>query len=542
MRMLRSITKSDGIFSNHIYTILPDYNGHLWVGSERGIDYLTFANDTLIHVSHYGTKQGLPGIEVNEKASFIDVNGIPWFGTVEGVVTVSLQNHLEIHIPPQTYITGVSLFGNTIDKSNPYGIKVSSRFQIPNNFYLDYNQSTIGFEFFGINLTSPEGVRYKWILEGFDNDWTEPSFLHHVNYTNLPPGEYTFKVLGSNEDGFWNKDPAIIRFTISAPFWLKTWFIVMAILVVFLVLYSFFQWRLRRLKKAKIHLEQKVAKATKELRKEKELVEFQHEEIEHQKMELEEINQSFTDSINYAERIQRAIMQPQAASVGKIKDRVFVFYKPKDIVSGDFFWFTDKEDSSYIVAADCTGHGVPGAFMSMIGIAFLNQIMNQAQELLTPDKMLFKQRDLVVKALINEGGEESKDGMDMALCRIDWATNKMLFAGANNSVYYVRDSVLTEIKPDKMPIGVSDFRDKPFALHTIDVKKGDMIYLFTDGFADQFGGAKGKKYKYRPFKFFLESIYDFPLEKQREVLDNEIQRWMGDNEQIDDILIIGIRI
>ncbi len=536
-------TKKDGLESNHIYSILEDKDENIWLGTERGLDHLILdKEEVLIRVAHYGKEEGLKGSEVNENAVFEDHNNNLWFGTVEGVSSLNINSLYENQTPPDLYLTKVKLFGHTIEPDNEMGITTEGRFQIPNNFELEHFQNSIGFEFIGINLGAPDKVKYKWILEGFDEEWSEPSNRRSVNYTNLPAGTYTFSVLSTNENGIWNKEPASITFKISPPFWQTGWFISLIAIGGLVIFFMISQLRVKNLKKAKLKLEKKVSEATEELRVEKEHIELQNEEIESQKNELEEMNNAFTDSVNYAQRIQRAIMHPESSTHSVIQDKMFIFHRAKDIVSGDFFWFRDKEDSSYFTASDCTGHGVPGAFMSMIGITYLNQIVNTSKTLITPDEVLFKLRKNVITALKHEGEEKAKDGMDMGLCRIDWKTKKLHFAGSNNPMYLVRNSELTEIKADKMPIGDHDLKNEPFTPHTIDVQKGDMIYLFTDGYADQFGGPKGKKFKYKPFKFFLESIYDFPLEKQNEALGNELDRWMGNMEQVDDILVIGVRV
>lgn len=535
--------KNDGLLSTHIYALLLDNFNNLWLGTERGLDNLLFDSERhLLNVNHYGPKEGLKGIEINEGAVYLDHNNNLWFGTVEGASFFNNQKFVTENTPPNLFISSIKLFQEKIKPNNSLGIDVEGRFQVPNNFELPYNKNSLQFDFIGINLGSSRKVKYKWKLEGFDNKWSKPVKRHNANYTNLPPGDYIFQVIACNENNYWNTEPTTVEFKITKPYWLKSWFIASSTILI-LVFFAFFsQVRVKRLRKAKLALEKEIEMATVELRQEKELIEKKNNEIAFQKDQLFEINMSFMDSINYAKRIQKAIMSHRAESLPNLNDTYFIFHHPKDIVSGDFFWFKEIEKSSYITASDCTGHGVPGAFMSMIGISFLNQIVTSSNSTIEPNEILFKLRENIINALKHEGKEKSKDGMDMGLVRIDWKQMKAFYAGANNPLYHIRNGTLTEIKANKMPIGEHDFMHKPFELHSIDLQKGDMIYIFSDGYADQFGGPKGKKMKYKPFKLFLESIYEYPVETQREKLKNNFLNWMGPMEQIDDVLVIGVRI
>jgi serine phosphatase RsbU (regulator of sigma subunit) len=226
----------------------------------------------------------------------------------------------------------------------------------------------------------------------------------------------------------------------------------------------------------------------------------------------------------------------------------FILYKPKDIVSGDFYYaLSHKHTGStseifYLCTADCTGHGVPGALMSMLAIASLNESVI-IKNISGPEKILDSVRSSLINSLNPEGmEEESKDGMDCILCAFDFENNKLEYAAANNSFYVIRDKNLIQSKTDKMPVGKSPKEDQGFTLHTMDLQKGDVIYTLTDGYADQFGGEKGKKFKYKQLEEKLMSICDKPMEEQKAILDSTIENWKGNMEQVDDILLIGIRI
>ncbi|MDQ3189985.1 MAG: SpoIIE family protein phosphatase [Bacteroidota bacterium] len=259
------------------------------------------------------------------------------------------------------------------------------------------------------------------------------------------------------------------------------------------------------------------------------------EEILHKK------NKDITDSINYASKIQQAIL-PESKEFKKHFQESFVFFQPKDIVSGDFYWITEKNDFVFFTAADCTGHGVPGGFMSMLGISLLNEIVN-LKNIIEPSEILDLMKTRIIHALKQKGGlGESKDGMDMALCRLDKSKNELVVASANNPVWIIRKNELIEIKGDKQPVGISGGNDFKFTQKIVELQKGDCIYVLTDGYADQFGGPKGKKYKHKPLKELVISIHNKPMDEQREILSKTIINWKTHVEQVDDILVIGVKI
>jgi serine phosphatase RsbU (regulator of sigma subunit) len=275
-------------------------------------------------------------------------------------------------------------------------------------------------------------------------------------------------------------------------------------------------------------------------------VEERTAEVVHQKKIIEEKNKDITDSINYAKRIQEAILPAK-----EIKYRIFpdsfVFFQPRDIVSGDFYWFSEKNGKKIIAAADCTGHGVPGAFMSMIGNAFLNEIVNE-KGINKPSAVLDQLKINIITSLNQsataetEGNKKVNDGMDIALCALDEQNGLLEFAGANNPLWLVRNGACIEFKADKQPVGLHSAESKPFTLHSIPVQKGDTFYVFTDGFADQFGGSKGKKFKYKQMQELILSMQDKKMSEQEKILEQTINNWKGFMEQVDDILVIGVRI
>jgi serine phosphatase RsbU (regulator of sigma subunit) len=258
---------------------------------------------------------------------------------------------------------------------------------------------------------------------------------------------------------------------------------------------------------------------------------------------IEEKNKDVTDSINYALRIQQAIL-PDEAYRKKLFPESFILFRPKDIVSGDFYWYAEKNGKKLIAAVDCTGHGVPGAFMSMIGTAFLNEIVNE-KNIVQPALVLDELRNRVKVALKQTGAEgESRDGMDISLLSLDEQNGILEYAGANNPLWIIRkgSNVIEEVLPDKRPIGYFKGKGLPFTLQQLPVSKGDQCYIFTDGYADQFGGEKGKKFKYKQLKEKLTAFSGLPADTQKEKLEALFTDWKEGLEQVDDVLLIGIRM
>ncbi len=270
------------------------------------------------------------------------------------------------------------------------------------------------------------------------------------------------------------------------------------------------------------------------------------EKFENQSKLLEEINENITNSIKYAQKIQEAII-PEAEWVQKYFRDVFIYFRPKDIVSGDFYWFEEKQLSDrkvkILIAADCTGHGVPGAFMTVMGNSLINEIIHGAKEV-SPDWILRELDEKIRETLSNKRGEtQIHDGMDMVCLIIDDSTQEVHYAAAHNPLYYISNNVLHQVKGSRYSVGSSQYRqNKIFEKHSIQAKPGDIFYIFTDGFQDQFGEKEQRKYMTRRYRDLLFSIHRMPLEKQLKVIESEFDGWKGSIPQTDDVLIIGFRM
>jgi serine phosphatase RsbU (regulator of sigma subunit) len=275
-----------------------------------------------------------------------------------------------------------------------------------------------------------------------------------------------------------------------------------------------------------------------EVEAQRDLLETQRDVVVLQKDEI-------IDSINYAKRIQSAMLPPEIY-ITELLNENFILYKPRDIISGDFYWIKQVKEYIILAAADCTGHGVPGALMSMLGISYLNEIA-QRREITQANQILNELRKQIKFSLRQHGKpDEAKDGIDMALCVLDLKNMRMQYAGANSPLYLIRDvediSELKEIKADRMPIGYYQGKDKTFTNHDIQLEIGDTFYIFSDGYIDQKGGKDNKKFMSKNFKNLLLEIHDQPMYDQKDILDKTLSDWMGRNSQIDDILVIGVRV
>lgn len=419
---------------------------------------------------------------------------------------------------------------------------------------------------FKIKLGAPfylkeKSVEYQYLLEGVMSEWSDWGNTPEKDFPFFPPGDHVLKFRARDAMGNLSKVQEY-KFSITPPFYQTIWFYLLVIAFVIAFVTIFIRLHERNLIKEKQILEQKVKERTKTIEEQKNAIEHQRDELQIRNQEIlqqkEEIeaqrdeitsqrdqiisqNQDIIKSISYARRIQNAVM-PSKDVADSILNNYFILLKPRDIVSGDFFWMTKKNDKIIVTAADCTGHGVPGAFMSLMGITLLTEIVKNTDDI-KPNIILNSLRMNIKRALSQVGKEhEAKDGMDIALCVIDTKANTLMFAGAYNPLYLVRNSELIEFKGDKMPVGVHINEKESFTLHEIALQKNDCIYMFSDGYVDQFGGNDNRKFMSRNFKELLLKVSSKEMAEQKLILDDTIDQWIGPHDQLDDILVMGIRI
>jgi serine phosphatase RsbU (regulator of sigma subunit) len=390
--------------------------------------------------------------------------------------------------------------------------------------------------------------QFRYKLLGLDSTWSIISAKNTVSYFNLPPGKYSFIIqLYENSNIIAQQQ---LKFQLIEEANSQAYIYIFYFLIYSLILSIYFSYRSANLKRTKKILEQTVKERTLE-------IVLQKDEISLQKHIVEEKHREISDSINYAKRIQSALLTSQEYWDAISPDN-FVIWRPKDVVSGDFHWayqitignkhLMTSQEIAIWCAADCTGHGVPGAFMSMLGMSFLNEIVIENVNL-KPADILNKLRKKIISALEHGGTGhiEQKDGMDIALCVWHKNSNILEYAGANNPVWIMRPikdtraHEIIELKANRMPVGyhydAKDFSDFKFQL-----QKGDAIYVFTDGFVDQFGGPDGKKYKSKKFKEMLLSIQHLNMKDQALMINKEFNDWRGNNEQIDDLCLVGVKV
>ena len=544
-KVLLKINEKYQLSSENIYFIKKDFNQNVWTGTNKGVDKITLssvynhlADSTIpIQIENYTKTKGFNGVECNLNAAEILNENEMLFGTIDGLFIYNKNKDLKNLLPPILSLKNIKL--NFIDVNWETFGKIENN--LPLNLSLDYKNNNLIFEYVGVSLTNPEEVIYQYKLDGLDDNWLPTTTDTKAVYTAIPPGDYTFMLKAKNADGVWTEQPLTFSFSITPPWWQTTWFYVATVITILLSFYFIMDYRTKKLKKEQLLLTLKVDERTKELREEKEKVEQINSTLEKQKKIIEIANKNITDSINYAKKIQEAIL-PKATKLDKFLDFISILFIPKDVVSGDFYWFEKVGKKIILAAADCTGHGVPGAFMSMIGINNLNQIVLENKNT-DPSLVLKELNNSIKKALKQDDKDsESKDGMDIALTCIDYEKNILSYSGAFRPLIYIRNNELFEIKGSRQPIGGSAPNDFEYDLHQIPLQKGDVFYLFSDGYPDQFGGPKGKKFMNKNLKNLFMDIHQHPPTKQKELLTEKLNQWKGTKEQIDDILVIVVKI
>jgi serine phosphatase RsbU (regulator of sigma subunit) len=473
---------------------------------------------------------------------FFDSDSAVWLGSQE---VYHFNGNMDFSVPPfSARIRKAAIAEDSIVfhgySYNESGIAATKK-------KLPYKFNTVTFDYAALTYYNEKETRYQIWLEGFDKGWSKWTDESKKTYNNLRERSYKFHVRAKNIYNILSEED-IYEFRIMPP-WHRSYPAYILYLLLFaLAMYLAVRINTKRLKEANVKLEKIVKDRTIEIEKQRDVVISQ-------KNHIERINAEITDSIKYARYIQTSIL-PREDHLKSSLGEHFVLFRPKDIVSGDFYWVSKVEKIVVAAVADCTGHGVPGAFMSMLGAAFLNEIINK-EYITHPAVVLRRLRKEVIHSMQQRGDSgEQQDGMDIALCAIDHENMKLQFAGANNPLYLVRksdkkpageirsesgDYRLYEIKGDHMPIGIYYKMDN-FTLHEIDILKGDMFYMFSDGFADQFGGPEGKKLGYRTFRECLLKSSLESLKEQKESLEKMYESWIGNNSQIDDIIVIGFKI
>lgn len=505
-----SLTTSDGLMSNYCRSVFSDSRDQIWVGHERG--FSRYEPETGL-IKTFSTDFARGG-ECNYGGIYESSDGKIFIGTTEGLIIYDLAMEKKTRQPPVTNINYVT-FNNV-----RYPLRSSYSFPYRKRYAVNIN-------FVGINFSDPGKVYYSTYLENYNDDWSDFSDSREVTYS-LSDGRYKFNLISVNEDGLSQDSPVSFEILIKRPFWRAWWFLLLMTGVVAGIVIIIIRGREKAQKKIQEYLESELEARTRVVRKQKAEIELQNMEI--------------TDSINYAKRIQSSILP----DITKLKDHfkdAFIIFHPRDIVSGDFYWFDRfDEDKFILVCADSTGHGVPGAFMSMIGSTLLRDIVIR-QRVSKPSEIL-KMLDNQIFSTLNQNLELgiSNDGMDVVVCEFSLRNRHLRFASAMRPVILVLDGEPYYIKGNRSSVGGESVMEKFFDDQEYYLNEGDTMYLFSDGLPDQFGGPYGKKMKIVRLKKLIEEVSVLPMDEQDNAISKFYTEWKGDHEQIDDIIFMGVRI
>ena len=500
----------NGLKSPACYSIVDDGEGNIWVGHRLGLSKLDLERRIVVT---YGTETGING-DCQPNAAAVTRDGVVLFGTSDGLVQFDTKKERRNQTPPLTNVISVNIADKEYDFSKP--------------IVLPYGIYKVRIEWIGLNYAAPEKVTYQYKLDGYD-DWSDPTSGVFEQYPRIEDGNYTFMLMAYNSENVGTEVPVEFRLRVKLPIWKTWWFISIAILMLISTFLVIIKYRERKAKQFQELLQKKLDERTRE--------------VVMQKEEIEIKNKDITDSINYAQRIQASILPP----ISKLQETFsgsFVFYQPRDIVSGDFYWYDGMDDDKFvIVCADSTGHGVPGAFMSMIGTTLIKDITAR-KEVDSPASLL-EMLDQEIMSALNQNieAERSNDGMDIIVSEVNMKTKLLRVSSAMRPMIIYRSGEQTYVRGSRSSVGGQyEKEDKIFETFEYQLMKGDKIYMFSDGYPDQFGGPLGKKFKMVRVKNMLRDIHEKPMEEQYNYIKNNFEIWKEDNDQVDDVLFMGIEI
>ena len=504
----RGFRKEDGLYSDFCYSLITDYQGELWVGHRGAVSVIDLKINK-ISIKNPG-KSG--DVMMMENAVCQAARYELFFGTSFGLLRYNASLDKVNPVPPAVVIDQILL--NEKDFSGISNLTLSAG---------DYKLEIL---YSGISLRNAEGVTFQYMLEGYDNNWSLLTSERKAIYNHLPAGTYTFRIRAFNSDGVAGEEITAFTLVIARPFWQQAWFISI-VLVLIVVTVRFIIYRRERFLKAnQEYLKNELAARTREVVEQKELLEITNKDI--------------TDSIVYAKNIQRAVL-PAQGEIGDLFPDSFVYYKPRDIVSGDFYWVGGNEERVLIACADCTGHGVPGAFMSLIGSLLMKEVISDP-DVNGPHEFLLALHRSLNKLLRSRSGSDGlADSMDVSVIEINSNARELRVASANRPVLLSMNGKLTELRGDRRTVGGGLENDKPFTCHEFPWNPGDQAYLFSDGVTDQFGGPAGKKLKRSGLIRAIDEIRSLPMAEQRRLFKQYFQTWKGTLPQLDDVIMIGIR-
>jgi ligand-binding sensor domain-containing protein/serine phosphatase RsbU (regulator of sigma subunit) len=529
------------------YNILLDKKSNLWISTNNGI--LHFDQHTQ-KIKRFSVAEGLQSAEFNVGAATLAKDGTMYFGGIGGVTFFQPEKIQNNPHKPKVIITHFKKFDKEV-------VADSSIFCKKKSIQLKHTDSFFSVDFIALNYTNPAKNTYQYRLLGLDEDWINAGNRHYVSYTDLEEGDYIFEVRAANNDGLWSTEPTQLKISIAPPLYKQTWFKWVSFTLIAACMLFVYTIRIKAIRKQNEKLEHTIKERTKDLHMKNIVITEQQNELQRQKNSVEVINKQLEkllheiqdknaqvmESIEYAVRIQEAIL-PIETELKKLLPNSLVYFKPRDEVSGDFYWCTEKAGKILVAVADCTGHGVPGALMSVIGYTQLEKITDSLSSF--DPALLLEELDSAVQKIVRQDDIGRRNGMDMALLVIDAIDNYVDFAGAFRPMWLVNaEGKLQEYAATRRAIGIrkQGKENIKFVSHRIELNINDCIYIFSDGFADQFGGgANAKKYTSKRFKSFLANIAHLPGGVQQAAIQQEFNDWKGNHFQIDDVLVIGIKI
>lgn len=515
-------TETDGLSSNKILGITSDWKGRLWVSTANGLNVI---DESRAVISALGRQDGLKGTDFYRGSIGIDGNRILWLGNGKGLSRLDLQAWNRNQSPPTAKISAIHVSGKDANEiSDLESSEKRNRYEsIPRLLRIPYSKNHLSFEFSAIDWEHPGQQEFSYRVIGIANEWTEWSTNNIAEFRNIAPGSYSLEIRVRNPS---SQDSSLksYSFEVLSPWWMKWWAYFIYVLVGLLLLRLIFHLRERRHRLKQRELEQVVNERTDELREERNKV--------------IEKNREILDSINYAQRIQDSML-PNDDSLKTLLGSSFVIYQPKDIVAGDFYWLKKSEGLTYFAVADCTGHGVPGALVSVVCNNALNQALEELKDP-SPANLLERTREIVIESFTSSG-QDVNDGMDISLAAIKENSNALQWSGANNPLWILRNGELIELKGDKQPIGRYE-RATKFTNHEFPLEANDWLFLFSDGFQDQFGGDQLKKLKVSGWREILKNVSDMNSTEAEEFVKTRFSTWKGSEEQLDDVCLLAVNI
>jgi serine phosphatase RsbU (regulator of sigma subunit) len=501
--------------------LLTEDNKRIWYCIDNDVGVYNKKEGTFVNRPFWGIKRGrINTLYRPEHKNYL------WIGATEGLIRYNIEGEIPFKEGFSSLIRKVWTKADSL----VYGGHASKNNR---SIELEFEKNFINFTYSAPYFEDHQPIEYSYKLKGYNENWSDWTEKTEQDFSNLQEGEYTFMVKARNVYHQEAKT-AKISFTILTPWYRSATAYTAYVLIFIIIIYLAIIISSYRLKQQNKRLESAVKERTKEIEEKNHRLEDQKTEILHQKTEIE-------DSINYAQRIQQAIL-PLKEEMTKYLSDSFIMFWPKDVVSGDFYWFYKRGDEAIIVCADCTGHGVPGAFMSMIGVDKLNVCVGE-KGITSPDKILsFLNEGIKTSLRQDDGKKATRDGMDASIITINQKDKTIKYAGANRPLWYIQEGELHEIKATKVAIGGFTPIDQVYDLHEFKIDKPTSFYMTSDGYADQFGGPKNKKFKVKAMKSLLIDNYQKPMNEQHELLDKEMKSWAEGYEQVDDICVIGVLV